>query len=677
MKYYINPTTGNDDNPGTMDKPWKTIQHGVLQKDRENYVRPGDTLFLSGGRYFETNILFRLSGEKDNPITITNVPGETAIIDGTIQELQSVEEWELVDRERSIYRSRNSIKMILEDKKDLLAGGFFAFEGQRYTLIAYKNKESLFSDRQFEDLTTGHWYVGPGVFYVNKFIRSGGTVQENPAPDAGHIFLRLQAPDFSRVGGKHNSIGSYGQSLSFENFEIHISQFSIPCFSFNPGPNNYLNICGIEFYNHGRAVFDLATFQGCKFSNLDIQTTGDGFRGSISVGKPDKNIFDNIRFTTHIPPWVSFNDAKGDGDPKNCIPPNDPASSVGKRAFTITSTNNIEIRNSHFFKSFDGIFIEDKVNQIFIHNNLFEDIFDDSITLAQGSYDIEVANNKFINVGTGVSHQLTEGPPKNKIGTIYIHHNLVVGVPIFKTRADDSGNPATFRTLSALSATHSKIQVETISPRKIYNNTIIRKAQHGLNRASEHLGSTSPVYQGTSIPIFPENKGSIPNESQEVYNNIFIVEMDIPIGQRATIHTGREIFDGNIYWKGIKNPQVHLLEFWRQVSPQNSNDKKIFYSLAEFLSDLEWHAPTKAYYDFFPNNQGDVGWEVNGLEGDPELDNSYVPIAGGTAATGAIDLKNKNWPGYTGQLHRGAFPPNSLPNGCLSSIYKIFTSIFS
>src|SRR5687768_8930274 len=76
--YFVHPTKGDDTKEGTRAAPWKTIKHGLTR------LKPGDTLYLHGGVYYETSYV-ALAGRPDAPITITSVPGELAVIDGGLK----------------------------------------------------------------------------------------------------------------------------------------------------------------------------------------------------------------------------------------------------------------------------------------------------------------------------------------------------------------------------------------------------------------------------------------------------------------------------------------------------------------------------------------------------------------------------------------------------------------
>lgn len=67
--------SGNDRNPGTLEKPFKTIQKAA------DAAVPGCAVRIRGGTYYE-RVVVRHSGTKGLEITFQNYPGETPIIDG-------------------------------------------------------------------------------------------------------------------------------------------------------------------------------------------------------------------------------------------------------------------------------------------------------------------------------------------------------------------------------------------------------------------------------------------------------------------------------------------------------------------------------------------------------------------------------------------------------------------
>jgi hypothetical protein len=69
-----NPQAG-DDNPGTEEKPWKTIAHAAAR------VAPGDTVYVMEGNYPE-RVSLSVSGAKDRPVSFVAVPTRRVLMYG-------------------------------------------------------------------------------------------------------------------------------------------------------------------------------------------------------------------------------------------------------------------------------------------------------------------------------------------------------------------------------------------------------------------------------------------------------------------------------------------------------------------------------------------------------------------------------------------------------------------
>ena len=72
--YYVSPN-GSDNNPGTRNLPWKTLNRAA------GMLEPGDIVYVRGGVYQEA-VEFSRSGTSEDSIQIIAYPGETPVIDG-------------------------------------------------------------------------------------------------------------------------------------------------------------------------------------------------------------------------------------------------------------------------------------------------------------------------------------------------------------------------------------------------------------------------------------------------------------------------------------------------------------------------------------------------------------------------------------------------------------------
>jgi len=78
-KLFVDAARGDDAGAGSEKAPWKSLAHALRQ------LKPGDTLYLRGGVYYEKVALSR-DGTAEAPITIASHPGELAILDGGLRE---------------------------------------------------------------------------------------------------------------------------------------------------------------------------------------------------------------------------------------------------------------------------------------------------------------------------------------------------------------------------------------------------------------------------------------------------------------------------------------------------------------------------------------------------------------------------------------------------------------
>ncbi len=99
QSYYV-ATRGNDNNPGTLSRPWKTIQKAA------DTVGAGSTVYVRGGIYRE-KVSINVSGSSGGGyITFRNYTGETPVVDGTGLAVSGVQNglFLIVDRSYIIIR---------------------------------------------------------------------------------------------------------------------------------------------------------------------------------------------------------------------------------------------------------------------------------------------------------------------------------------------------------------------------------------------------------------------------------------------------------------------------------------------------------------------------------------------------------------------------------------------
>ncbi len=81
-EYYASPTASSHGD-GSFEAPWSTLTHALEQ------LRAGDTLYLRGGTFYESEISVSLRGTADSKIVIRSYPGERATIFGQTEAVRT------------------------------------------------------------------------------------------------------------------------------------------------------------------------------------------------------------------------------------------------------------------------------------------------------------------------------------------------------------------------------------------------------------------------------------------------------------------------------------------------------------------------------------------------------------------------------------------------------------
>lgn len=82
--YYIAPD-GNDQNTGTIQEPWRTLQHAA------DHAKPGSTVYLREGVYHQKVKITRSGNASGNPTLFSSYPQEKVIIDGEGLSVRGIE----------------------------------------------------------------------------------------------------------------------------------------------------------------------------------------------------------------------------------------------------------------------------------------------------------------------------------------------------------------------------------------------------------------------------------------------------------------------------------------------------------------------------------------------------------------------------------------------------------
>ena len=197
--YFVDSSHGSDDSPGSIDQPWRTLRHSVRQ------LRPGDTLYLRQGTYYE-HVALTQSGTEGAPIVISAYPGELPILDGGLQQFldDPAGSWEpSADGAELEFVSTRSFPEAdarrtpnhflpgswepmwgIEDQRPLALGNF---ADSLIPLHGYRTLDDLRSTNEYqpEDGKTGTLFCGPGLWFNRETQRIHIRLAHNQLPGLG------------------------------------------------------------------------------------------------------------------------------------------------------------------------------------------------------------------------------------------------------------------------------------------------------------------------------------------------------------------------------------------------------------------------------------------------------------------------------------------------------------
>lgn len=591
--FFVAPN-GNDANPGTITRPFRTIGHGITK------LQPGHTLYLRGGTYYEHTLLVRVAGTAASPITIRSYPGESAIVDGGFPEFRKVgnADWELVDLPRGIFRSTRQYS-----GADVVYG-YMGESDRSYRLVPYKDFGPFVTDKEDYTETWPYYYIGPGVYW---------------SPADRRIYIRVKRSFYQEAMGLLFPASNDPRQTVFYLFP------SNRIFSFK-STASHIVLEQLDIRYGGNALRFAAGSHHIEVRNCRI--LGGRYHVAVDSGAHTLS-FHGILVPDSLPPWIAWTDVKRPFTDR-------PGHSFQGAAIDLDGrVDGVEISNSVFMGLFDAITALDNPSNLHIHNCVFDGVRDDAVQLGTAAWNFQFNHNIVRNAYTGVSWHGSGTPPGNSVGTKYIHHNVIDTsvLQLVGRRDPDNLLGKKYRGLKKdgmasgrAFGSHSLHKATGPDPWKIYHNTI-RIAWDVDNRGAGHCYPLAPAN-----PMFPH----------EVYNNILVQTSSVQIARGARVADGSQVYDGNLYYRPSNTTSPLFLEFRDQAG------KADFKSLAKFKAS-KFYLQTRAYY--LP------GWEAAGVEADPRLDQGYRPDSKGPAARGAIDLRSRSWPGATGEVFRGALAP--------------------
>jgi hypothetical protein len=179
-------------------------------------------------------------------------------------------------------------------------------------------------------------------------------------------------------------------------------------------------------------------------------------------------------------------------------------------------------------------------------------------------------------------------------------------------------------------------------PRKLYYNTIIS------GRTTDEIHDYVGWFLGNATALNHQAR-------HEVLNNIFLVIDGKYGGRDFDATSGRENYDGNVYWG--YGDDLHPVDKypWQRIHVIENDVSKVLHNEIRTVRQLRASPAFVNSQVYYP-----PGWECSGLSESPRLDRNYRPRAE-SCKKGAVNLTLSGWPGTEKKYEpwRGAVEPLS------------------
>ncbi len=611
-QWYVAVDGSRKEDGGSIERPWSLEYAGSGAGGR---IVAGDTVWVRGGTYYaEQGWKVTVSGAPTRPITFkpyvdpATCIQEAVVLDGSKAEFRTAGNASWVPHEtrpgHNVYRSAVSYPA----PRFAFYSAFLQVDGDWYSLCALDNSILYVTSDQHNWDYPNPRYLGP----------SNCQDQVKDSPTFGHLFIRLDNSTPEAQLGRN------------------VTQID------DPDPRQHALFIGqserfgLRVEGSHLVIEDLAihNFYGCYKTSGPVGQTDVTFRRAggrthyfgIRAGRIDGLTLDSCEWRGHMSPeswWVAWQDIKGGETP---------ADHSRKCAIDLGDASNVEVVNCLVDQFVDGILAR-TVHHVEVHGCDIN-VWDDAWQMSGSLYQIDYHHNRHL--GAGPSHD-SDGSrdPNADPGTVFIHHNLIdtTTYRLFWGRKgrDDEG----IREPIPLS-THG-VPTVYAEPWKVYYNTV---------RTGRLAGG---VYVGWGISGPRAEHCEAPHE---VFNNILLVLDGRPGARDFFAHTGREIYDGNVYWWYRTPSPSRYKSPWRFIHTSRGDIIDQSVQTVTHLRASQAFDDSQAYYA--------PGWEASGLSVDPELDPEDRP-RNVQCQSGAVDLTNTGWPGTEDyQPWRGALRPGGL-----------------
>jgi hypothetical protein len=623
-------TSGNDDNPGTIDQPFRTIAKGVSVLQQ-----PGDILNLRQGIYVEAVVIAGKRGTPKENIVIRSYRDEHAYIDGSLPNFrkanQPTPEWEPASKyygKEAHPEEYVSVETFpppnwSDDQYNVNRGAFL--ERNPYTrLITYSKLNDLRAENEtFEKITSpdparpgprvmaecgandpdpecvlypnGKRYKPAGYRHPWVYMGPGIWFNRDPqSPTGGKVHIRL-----SHTHNKIDGLADYTGEVDPNKVKLAITRKDMT--TLRVGDSSYLRFENLSIRYGGEESIRLQKVEGVVFDHVRIWATTFGVRMGETNARATNTIFRNCEFNGGLPTWLFRNDLKDEYDynddgaivHNNLGKPTVDTLLLGNPNDTGTQIHNCEFRNAH------DIYL--RGDNLSFHHNWINNLNDEGLLVdsyepeSRHPANMKIYQNVILKTLSAISFA-----GAHEEGQWYIYRNLIdLRSPTagYRPRHPDDGDD---RQKYVWRYGHFHKNESPDGPHHLFQNTFLVYGQ-GKDAQASFIH-----YRDTS-----ETSG---NHLRRSFNNMFIAVNPDSDSDKAITFIPSPTFpgptDGNNYYRmGVAtNNPYRYLEYPGEDPKKKGN--RSFKNLGELHGSL-----------LFEQSKGQYppGYEANSSEKNPQF----------------------------------------------------------
>jgi len=227
MIYYVAPA-GDDDHPGNLAYPWRTIQKAA------DTLVAGDTVYIRAGVYSE-RVVPQNSGSAGQPITYAAYPGETVTIDGMgviVPDYQGL--FDLAGRD---YVRVSGLRVIHSNYYGIVADNSshvtieynYTYDTYSSGISSWNSNNIIVDGNEVVGACTGPWQEHISISNTDTFeVRDNYIHDTMPGTDGKEGLSVKDASSHGKVYGNHvynlNHVGIYVDAEAEHLFDIEVYQ---------------------------------------------------------------------------------------------------------------------------------------------------------------------------------------------------------------------------------------------------------------------------------------------------------------------------------------------------------------------------------------------------------------------------------------------------------------------